>query len=896
MRHLSLAARLAIGAALILLTQIAVGVGYLLQVDYNRAVERSMSAQRRAVASSVREAEANLAALSQPVLELALDARVRRAVNEQFAQPDQLQEAIRRFMERSGSQFQRILMVNLQGETVIDISRNGESPAGSPDNHANSAWFSGAALASAMRGAGGPVSMTTSSRSDARSVLRNAVFLYNDQGLGVGALMVETSLDRVLQASAVPTLGQRYILDHQNRILISYPSQTDIPVSVQATNNIVVEERVINGNWHILTQAPVRPPAQAALRWHLLDIVPRDQAIAPFRTSMQPLWMLAACGAGISILLIILFSRRLVRPLQQLCRDAELAEADGTRARSVSIIDNAGPEIAAMSNAFHHMHQRITQSYALIEQHAQALQNSQTLLRQREEDLSTTLESLSEALITLDLEGVITRYNPAAESLLGIARSTALGQRLSQVLKFTAEDDVAGGQADDPLAAIAADNGRGTLRLLAANGDHRCWVTARAALVRDRHGHTRGTVVVLSDMSQRRHLEAQLSHAQKMDAVGRLAGGVAHDFNNLLASMMGFAERLAMRLSDRDQRRMLSHIMQAGKRAHTLVDQLLTFSRQGQRQAKLINVGSIVRTACELLRHTGHGNQDIDIEVSGGCWMLGDATQLESSVINLGINALDAMQHRPEGVLRIELSHRHNDDTGRLSDARHGLILLQVSDQGMGMDEATIARACDPFFTTKEPGKGTGLGLASVYGCVEQHGGWMDIHSVPEQGTCITLGFPAHPGPHHVHDTPLTKDLADHARVMLLSSNISVASEVRKACEDNNAHCHIISDVAEALSCYRTNVPQLVLLDESALGGGIVRELLTVFLNHSHASVILIIVEGNRNPENEAGFYEKGVYGIIPKPLRAELLSATIQQALAHYQRWAAASGDTQPP
>ncbi|TVR10862.1 MAG: HAMP domain-containing protein [Planctomycetota bacterium] len=889
--NLSFASRLAIGAAVILLTQVGVGISYLIQVEFNRATERSLSAQRRALAASVREAEANLAGLSQPVLELALDARVRRAINQHFSQPQQLEEAVARFKDRSGGRFQRVIMVGLDGETVLDRTTSDDVQDDRVHNHAHSEWFTGAALAGAMRAAGGPVFLSTAVSEDGHAVLRNSVFLYNDDGIGVGVLMAETPLHTILHSIVSPTLGQRYILDHNAALLASQPLAEQFPLTLPASNTPQAEVRRIDGRWYILSQATIRPPAQAALRWQVVDVVPRDQAAAAFITSTRPLWIGGMSGAVISIVLIMLFSRRLVRPLRQLSQEAQQAGTTLPSSATVTVIDHAGPEIHTMSAAFHAMHQRISDSYALIEQQVEELETSQNQLIQREEDLATTLQSLSEALITVDPAGSIDRFNPAAETLLGIDAAEAVGQPIKRILQLYSDDDSQTPLAD-PLQAIHQDHGRGTLRLFTPQSPQVHWIAARAAPIRDRHGQAHGTVVVLMDMSEQRNLQAQLVQAQKMEAIGRLAGGVAHDFNNLLASMLGFSERLAARLTSADERRMIGHIMDAGKRAHTLVDQLLTFARQRKHQDSLVNLAAVVRTTCELLRHTGHGENHIEVDITGACWMIGDPAQLESTVLNLGINALDAMSQRPHGVLHISLNHQQHDLSGRLSSQEHGILLLRVSDQGEGMDEETIASACDPFFTTKEPGKGTGLGLASVYGCVQHLGGWMDIESTPQQGTTITLAFPAHNGPHAQLATPVTKPLDDLARVMLVSTSMHVQSQVRKACENCNIHCHVIDKTEEVLSSYRTNTPQLVLLDYTTLETAAWNLIERLHKEHN-AAVVMVIVDAHQDKDIEASLYERGIYSLLHMPLTENGLQSSLSQGLAHHRRWSIDQGET---
>ncbi|MBI3662327.1 MAG: response regulator [Acidobacteria bacterium] len=264
-------------------------------------------------------------------------------------------------------------------------------------------------------------------------------------------------------------------------------------------------------------------------------------------------------------------------------------------------------------------------------------------------------------------------------------------------------------------------------------------------LVRNRTGELDHCEVIAEDVTERRALQEQLRQAQKMEAIGRLAGGIAHDFNNLLSVIIGYSESLVEGLGQRESLRdKAEEIKKAADSAASLTRQLLAFSRQQVLAPKVLDLGLVVRDTESMLRRLI--GEDVDLltvaEPDLG-QVKADPGQMEQVILNLAINARDSM---PEGgKLTIET---RNAELGENYLARRPLmrpgsyVLLAISDNGMGMDAATQARIFEPFFTTKEQGKGTGLGLATVYGIVKQSGGHIWVYSEPGQGTTFKIYLP----------------------------------------------------------------------------------------------------------------------------------------------------------
>jgi PAS domain S-box-containing protein len=360
--------------------------------------------------------------------------------------------------------------------------------------------------------------------------------------------------------------------------------------------------------------------------------------------------------------------------------------------------------------------------------------------------LAATLSSIGDAVIATDLAGRITFINPVAEGLLGWKQSEASGQDLSSVLRLVSETERQ--PVENPAKRAVEESMPVTLpprTLLVARDGAELPIEDSAAPIRDDSGNLRGAIMVFRDVTSRRQLEEQLGHAQKMDAVGRLAGGVAGDFNNLLTVITGFAELLRAELNESDPaRRFADEIMYASERAAGLTRQLLAFSKGQNTQPRLLDLNGVLGSMEPMLRRLV--GENIDLIVLPGAdlgHVKADPAQIEQAVMNLSTNSRDAMPGG--GKLVIETANVDLDD--ETSAMKVGVkpgsyVMLAISDTGVGMDAETRSRLFEPFFTTKNPGQGSGLGLATVYGIVKQSEGQITVYSQVGAGTIFELYFP----------------------------------------------------------------------------------------------------------------------------------------------------------
>jgi two-component system cell cycle sensor histidine kinase/response regulator CckA len=271
------------------------------------------------------------------------------------------------------------------------------------------------------------------------------------------------------------------------------------------------------------------------------------------------------------------------------------------------------------------------------------------------------------------------------------------------------------------------------------------WVHGRAHASHDADGKPLRLLGINMDIDERKSLEDQLRQAQKLEAIGQLAGGIAHDFNNVLTVILGFSELLIDRMSPADPGHAdLLEIKKAGARASGLTRQLLAFSRKQILQPKVLDVNALIGGMEPMLRQliVEHVGLTVSLEAAAALIKM-DPTQLEQILVNLAVNAADAMPRG--GKLTIETANVRLDEhyqQRHLPVTPGDYVVLAVSDTGVGMDEVTSRRVFEPFFTTKEVGKGTGLGLATVYGIVKQSGGDVWVSSQPGRGTTFTIYLP----------------------------------------------------------------------------------------------------------------------------------------------------------
>jgi PAS domain S-box-containing protein len=380
-----------------------------------------------------------------------------------------------------------------------------------------------------------------------------------------------------------------------------------------------------------------------------------------------------------------------------------------------------------------HLEELNAQARALEEQR-QRRKEVEVALSEREEQLRAIFDNALDAMVLVDDQRRFVDANPAACQLLGMPHERLCGERLDLFL----DRDVKDGIRERWRELVEQGQAKGEWRLVTSD-NRRCIVeySWKAHVIDGRH------LSIWRDVTKRRQLEDQLRQAQKMETVGRLAGGVAHDFNNLLTAIIGYTESLVTRVTGaaRDD---AHEVLRAAERAASLTRQLLTFSRKQVLQPSVLQINGVIAATSKMLERLLGENIELRTIAPLDLWHVRvDPGMIEHVIVNLAVNARDAMPNG--GRLIVDASNANVTDTGRTDDfdvPAGQYVRLSVTDNGTGMDDVIKAHLFEPFFTTKDRGKGTGLGLATVYGIVQQSDGHIRVDSIPGCGTTFRIYLP----------------------------------------------------------------------------------------------------------------------------------------------------------
>jgi two-component system cell cycle sensor histidine kinase/response regulator CckA len=353
----------------------------------------------------------------------------------------------------------------------------------------------------------------------------------------------------------------------------------------------------------------------------------------------------------------------------------------------------------------------------------------------------STFDAAPVGIAHVGLDGRWLRVNQRLCDLLGYAQGELSGVAAQELLQSPGEVE-----SWRQMAAGTTDRCVAEEKQFRRPDGGLVWARVNASVHRDGQGHPLHFIAVIEDITERRELEAQVRQASRMDAIGQLASGVAHDFNNLLSVVISYSEMLAADMPEGDPMRAdLGEIRGAGLRAADLTRQLLAFSRKQVLQPRSVDLNEVLLGMEKMLRRLiGENVQLTATRLPALRKVLVDPGQMEQVIMNLAVNARDAMPRG--GRLTLETAEQHLDEAfcrehAGVKPGPH--IVLTVADSGTGMDGPTLARMFEPFFTTKEVGKGTGLGLATVFGIVRQSGGTITVRSEPGAGTTFKVFIPA---------------------------------------------------------------------------------------------------------------------------------------------------------
>ena len=479
------------------------------------------------------------------------------------------------------------------------------------------------------------------------------------------------------------------------------------------------------------------------------------------------------------------------------------------------------------------------------------------------------LNSMAEGILEITPEGRIVYANPAAISLINLPENKLLGSNFTDVLQ---EADRL--RIKDHLGAMGIQLQIMTKEVSLITNSKQISLSL-LPVVEEEH---KSIIIVLNDLSERKRMEAQILQAQKMEAIGTLAGGIAHDFNNLLMVIQGNASLMLLDVDpSHPHYEMLLGIVKQVQSGSKLTNQLLGYARKGKYEVKPFQLNQLAE---ETSKAFGRTRREITVhrELAEDLFPIeGDIGQIQQILMNLFVNAADAM---PEGggISLKTANIPHGDMKGKLYNPKPGdYVLLTVKDTGIGMDPKTVQHIFEPFFTTKELGRGTGLGLASVYGIVKGHGGYVDVESEKGRGTTFKIYLPA--SKEEVYNTIEPPDHISKGTgtILLVDDEEMVLEVAEKLLKAIGYHVLTAREGREAIEVYKKHreTVDLVLLDiiMPHMKGGEVFDC----LKEINPDIKVLLSSGYSIDGEAAKILERGGKGFIQKPFDLERLSETIR-------------------
>ncbi len=494
-----------------------------------------------------------------------------------------------------------------------------------------------------------------------------------------------------------------------------------------------------------------------------------------------------------------------------------------------------------------------------------------------EEVYRSLLNSSADAIIIYDLEGRAEYINPVFTQIFGWTLEELKGKRIPFLPEIERESTMA--IIKDLVEKGTPCHGFETKRY--TKDGRLLEVSISASRYDDHKGNSAGTLVILRDLSEKKKFEAHMQYVERMRAVSTLAGGIAHDFNNLMMGMLGNISLILYEIEPSHpyygNLKNIERLIQSGSK---LTKQLLGYARKGKYEVKPINLNQIVKDNSETLGRT-RKNITIHRELAQDLFPVkADESQIEQVLINLYINAADAMPDGGDLFLQT-MNVTHREMKNKSYDPKPGnYVLLQVTDKGTGMDEKTIERIFEPFFTTKEMGRGSGLGLASVYGIIKGHGGYIDVDSEKGHGTTFLIYLPA--TDQSVQKTMETDEriIKGDETVLLVDDEevvIDVGVQLLKKLGYNVLEAGSGKEAIRVFS-EKSDKVDIVILDMIMpdIGGGEVYDR----IKEIDPKVRVLLSSGYSIDGQATDILERGCNGFVQKPFNMKVMSTKIREIL----------------
>lgn len=506
-----------------------------------------------------------------------------------------------------------------------------------------------------------------------------------------------------------------------------------------------------------------------------------------------------------------------------------------------------------------------------------AIERHRTEQKIREQ--AALLDVATDAILLRDWEDKILFWNQGAERLYGWKAEMVLGKKASELLYVQPPRQVEEAQK----ILIETGEWQGELNQITQDG-RSIIVSSRWVLLYDDHQKPKSVLVVSTDITEKKLLEAQFLRAQRMESIGTLASGIAHDLNNILTPVLAVSQLLQIKLSTIDQRdqELLNIVATNARRGAALVKQVLSFARGVEGKHTSLQIKHVLWEVQQIIQETFPKSITLQTSIPENLWIVtGEPTQLHQVFMNLCINARDAM---PEGgVLRITATNCSIDEsyTQMNLDARVGsYLVITISDTGIGMSPETIDRIFEPFFTTKEIGQGTGLGLSTAIGIIKSHGGFIDVKSVVGQGTQFKIYLPAM----NAAEIPENQDheipMGENEMILVVDDEAAIREISKVSLETHNYRVLTANDGIEAITIYAQHKYEIDLAIVDIMMPSLDGAVTIRTLQKINPKIKIIAVSGLMSNSQLNTNSISGINLFLPKPYTAKELVTAVYQAL----------------
>ena len=706
-----------------------------------------------------------------------------------------------------------------------------------------------------------------------------------------GVIIAEVNVSHLWQNVArikVGRNGYAYLVDNSGRF-VAYQKPAEVlqrygedmkrmpPVSdfvvcgLDGTGQVqeyqgLIDEKVIGvyapiqgTNWAVLVEQPASEAYESIFK------------MQRYLLGVMFLCIILAGGLGFYV------SRRLIGPIRMLT-DAAQRFGTGDLQSEFSHVQRQD-EVGILSHTFKKMQKELQDLYAGQKRKIEELEIMQSALQESKEKYRTILASIEDGYYEVDMEGNFTFFNDALCEIYGYPGNELMGMNIR---KLTDRETAKQGYSIFNKVYTTGRPVKGFEWPVVQKDGTKRSVEASVSLRMNAEGAPLGLQGIIRDISEKQRLEARLQHAQRMESIGTLAGGIAHNFNNLLMGIMGYTSLMLLDTdSEHPNFKMLKNIEKQVASGSKLTRQLLGYARKGGYEVKPINLNQLVKETSDTFGMTKKGiavHQDLSEKLYG---IKADQSQMEQVLLNLYVNAADAMEGGGDLFLKTD-NVTHEEMAGEhYHDVKPGnYVLLTVRDTGVGMDRETRERIFEPFFTTKSLGHGTGLGMASTYGIIKAHGGYIHLFSEKGQGTTFKIYVPATEQEVRVKKEVPDELLKGEGTVLLVDDEEIILDTGKQMLKHLGYDVLLAQNGQEALELYKKNHDRvdMVLLDMvmPIMGGGETFDR----IKEMHPEVKVLLSSGYSLEGEAREIMERGCNAFIQKPFTLKMLSRKIVEIL----------------